>query len=341
MTTRYTLAVRFVADVGHALDPLVARRFGDLFDQARLADLERNRRQYNRLTVVPAFLDDVRCAHHHRTTPGGIGIARAALTQHQRAGREIRTGNDRHQFVEGDFGIVDRRQRRVDHFAQIVRRDVGRHADRDAAGAVDEQIGVAGREDGGFGFRPVIVRLKIDGVLVEIAEQHVRDLGEARFGVTHRRRRIGIHRPKIALTVDERDAHRPVLRHARERVVDRAVAVRVIFTHHVADDTRRFAVGAARDIAAFKRRIEDAAVDRFQAVAHVGQRAADDDAHRIIEVGRLHFVDDVDRRNAVFRRRRRRIFFGQDPAFFLLFGRWVLPSRWSGERPAIRSVFRE
>ncbi len=33
------------------------------------------------------------------------------------------------------------------HFAEIVRRNVGRHADRDAAGAVDEQVGEAGRED--------------------------------------------------------------------------------------------------------------------------------------------------------------------------------------------------
>ena len=41
---------------------------------------------------------------------------------------------------------------------------------------------------------------------------------------------------------------------------------------------------------------------RLQAVAHIGQRARDDDAHRIVEVARLHFVDDVDRRDAVFGR---------------------------------------
>ena len=33
---------------------------------------------------------------------------------------------------------------------------------------------------------------------------------------------------------------------------------------------------------------------RLQAVAHVGQRAADDHAHRVIEVGALHLVGDRD-----------------------------------------------
>src|SRR3546814_7980559 len=75
----HALAVRIVANVGDALDALVARRLGDLLDEARLADLERNRRHYNRLPVVPAFFDDVRRAHHDRAPSRGLGVARAAL----------------------------------------------------------------------------------------------------------------------------------------------------------------------------------------------------------------------------------------------------------------------
>ena len=36
-------------------------------------------------------------------------------------------------------------------------------------------------------------------------------------------------------------------------------------------------------------------MDRLQAVANIRQRAADDDAHRIVEVGGLHLLDDGDR----------------------------------------------
>ena len=147
--------------------------------------------------------------------------------------------------------------------------------------------------------------MEVDGVLVDVAEQEVGDLGQPRFGVAHGRRRIGIHRAEVALAVDQRHAHRPVLRHARERVVDRAVAVRVIFTHDVTDDAARLAIGPSGDVAGFLAGVEDAAVDRLQAVAHVGQRAADDHAHRVIEVAGLHLLDDGDRRDVAIAARRR------------------------------------
>jgi hypothetical protein len=51
--------------------------------------------------------------------------------------------------------------------------------------------------------------------------------------------------------------------------------------------------------AAFVHRIEDAAVDRFQAVTHVRQRAAHDHAHRVIEIGPLHFLENGDRFDAI------------------------------------------
>ena len=35
-------------------------------------------------------------------------------------------------------------------------------------------------------------------------------------------------------------------------------------------------------------------MDGLQAVAHVGQRAAHDHAHRVIEIAALHFVEDRD-----------------------------------------------
>ena len=56
-------------------------------------------------------------------------------------------GHDLHQLVDVERRVVDQRDRRVDHLAEIVRRDVGRHADGDAAGAVDQQVREARRQD--------------------------------------------------------------------------------------------------------------------------------------------------------------------------------------------------
>ncbi len=200
-----------------------------------------------------------------------------------------------HQAFGRDRGVVHVGTAGGENFAEIMRRDVRRHADRDAAGAVDEQVREAGREDLRLTLRRIVVRREVDRVLVDVGEQEVRNLGQARFRVPHGGGRIGIHRPEIALAIDQGDAQRPGLHHAGECVVDRAVAVRVILTHDVTHDAARLAVGPSGDVAGLLAGVENTAVDRLQAVAHVGQRAADDHAHRVIEVAGLHFVDDGDR----------------------------------------------
>ena len=73
----------------------------------------------------------------------------------------------------------------------------------------------AGRTDGSFS-RAVVVGDEIDRILVEILDQGAGGLGQARFGVAHRGRRIGIHRSEIALAVDQRQPHRPILGHPRQ-----------------------------------------------------------------------------------------------------------------------------
>ncbi len=175
-----------------------------------------------------------------------------------------------------------------------MRRNVGRHADRDTARAIDQQVGEARRKHGRFFTRTIVVLREIDSILVEIVEQRVGDLLQPRFGITHRGGRIGVHAAEVALAVDQRNAHRPALRHSGEGIVDRAVAMRVIVTHHVTDDLRALAIGTPGDEPAFLAGEEDATVNGLQAVAHIGQRAAHDHAHRVIEIARLHFIDDVD-----------------------------------------------
>ena len=78
------------------------------------------------------------------------------------------------------------------------------------------------------------------------------------------------------MPVDQRIANGEILRQARERVVDRLVAVRVVVAHHVADDLGALDVAALRIEAQFAHRVEDAAVNGLQAVAHVGKRAVHD-----------------------------------------------------------------
>ncbi len=117
--------------------------------------------------------------------PSVIGRADALTSEDDAAGRKIRPGNDVDEFVDGERGIVDQRHAGVDDLAEIVRRNVGRHADRDAAGAVDQKVRKFRRQHRGFAVAAVVIGLEIDGVLVDVVEQRLRDLGQPGFGVPH------------------------------------------------------------------------------------------------------------------------------------------------------------
>ncbi len=63
--------------------------------------------------------------------------------------------------------------------------------------------------------------------------------------------------------------------------------MRVVVAHHVADDLGALAVlGVGRQVL-LPHRVEDAALHRLQAVAHVGQGARGDDRQRVVQVARL------------------------------------------------------
>ncbi len=219
-----------------------------------------------------------------------FSVPDARAAEDDPAGGEVRALDVPHQALDLDVGVVDVGDRRVDRLAQVVRRDVRRHPHRDPRGAVDEQVGEARREHQRFLARAVVVGREVDRVHVEIAQHLGGDPRQPSLGVAHRGGRIVVDRAEVALPVDELVAHRELLRHAHERVVDRGVAVRVIVAHHLAHDLRALGVGAGRAEAELVHRVEHAAVHRLQAIAHVGQRAADDHRHRVVEVRGAHLL---------------------------------------------------
>ena len=290
----HAVAIGFVAQIGDALDALLAHQFRDPLDQRRLVDLVGNLADDQRLAVLAQLLDLDLGAHDDRAAAGRVGGADAGPAEDGRRRREVGPGNVLHQLVERDVGLVHHRQEAVDRLAEVVRRDVGRHADRDAAGAVDQQIREARRQDDRLQFLLVVVGTKIDGVLVEVVEHRHRDAVEPRFGVAVGRGRIAVDRAEIALAVDERRAHGKILRHAHQRVVDREIAVRMELAHRLADRARGLVVGPVGREIELAHRVEDAPMHGLEAVANVGQGAAHDHAHRVIEIAAFHFVEDRD-----------------------------------------------
>ena len=175
-------------------------------------------------------------------------------------------------------------QRGVAQFGDVVRRDRGRHADRDALRAVGEQVRKAAGQNDRLFRLAVVIGAELDAVLVDAVEQKPRDLGHARFGVAIGGGIIAVDIAEIALAVDQRIARGEILREAHHRVIDRLVAMRMERAHHVADDLGGFLERRAGIEPQQAHAVEDAPMHRLQAVAGIRQRAMHDGRERVSEI---------------------------------------------------------
>ena len=228
------------------------------------------------------------------TEPRPVSRAsRSPLAHDAGPGGEVGALDEAQQVLGGSLGVLHLEDGGVDDLAQVVGRDVGGHAHRDAGGTIDQQVGEAGREHHRLLALPGVVVLEVDGVLVDALEQLHRQRLEAALGVAHRRRRV-VDRAEVPLRLDEAVADGEVLAHADQGVVDGVVAVRVEPAHDVADHPGALAEGRARPNAGVVHGVEDPAVHRLQAVADVGQGPRDDDRHGVLEERGAHLALDVD-----------------------------------------------
>ncbi len=165
----------------------------DAFDQRSSIYAVRNLSDDNLLPAAFEFFH-ARFAAHLDAAPSGFEIlADTVDAADDTSGGKIRAFHMLHQFIEGNVGIVDLRADSIDDFRQIVRRNVGRHADGNARAAVDQQIWKRGRENGGLCAGFVVVGDEVHRLLVHVGHHGSAQMSHARFGVTHGRRRIAFH----------------------------------------------------------------------------------------------------------------------------------------------------
>ena len=289
--------VRLVADVGDALHALLVHVLGDLLLQHPLVHLVRQLVDDDRLPLAAGDVLEVSArADDDAPATGAVALVHAGEPVDQPRGREIGRRHQLDQLLDRDVGLREQREARIDRLAEVVRGDVGRHPDRDSRGAVDEQVRQPRRQDGRLLLLAVVVRDEVDRLAIDVGEQLRGDAVEAALGVAHRRGVVAVDRPEVALAVDERVAHREVLRHPHQRVVDGGVAVRVVLAHHLADHAGALNVRPVPDGVRLLHREQDPAMHRLKAVAHVGERPADDHAHRVVEVRAPHLLFEAYRK---------------------------------------------
>ena len=267
-------------DVADALDHLVLHEVGHVLDHLGLVDGVGDLGDDDALAAVLLDLYFCLAADAELAAPELVHRGDSVVAADLRASREVRPLDELHEVVDGaSLAVLDVVVDAVAEFVQVVRRDVRRHADGDAGRTVEKEVRELCGENRRFLERLVEVRHHVDGVLLEVVEKFVRHALHPDFGVTHRRRAVAVDRAEVAVSVDEWNPEREVLRHADDRVVDRGVAVRVVLADHFADDARRLHVLDARSRPELVHGEEAATVDGLHSVAGVWKCAPDDYAH--------------------------------------------------------------
>ena len=263
----------------------------DLLDEIGLRHRPWHRRDHQIDAALLLLLDLVLAANAQRAAALFVDLAELDLAVEQLAARrEVRPVDVLHQRHVLDLAILRQRDQRLDDLAQVVRRDVRRHADRDAGRAVDQQIWKPRRQHRRLLGRAVVVRAHVDRVEVELAQQLHRRRRETALGVAIGGCFVAVERSEVSRSIDERHAQHPVLRHANHRLVHRRITVRVIATDHGADHGRALAMLCiGTEMLIVQHRVENSALDRLESIAHVGQRARRDHRHGVVQISTACF----------------------------------------------------
>ena len=279
------------------------RKLGDALDEARLLHLVGNLGDHDLVLAAADVLLLPASTDAEAAAPRGIGVCdlRAGFHQHATRG-EVRSRHERHQRLVGEPWVLQQRSERVAKLARIVGRDTGGEADGDSRSPVGEQVGKGCRQHHRLTVAAVVGLAEIDGVLVEAVEQGLRDLGEARLGVAHRRGVIAIDVTEIALPFDQRVARSEGLGEPHQRVVHRRIAVGMVLADHVAHHARALLETRVGVELQRPHGIEKAALDRLEPVAHVGQRARGDGGERVGEVALAQRIAERHWEDRAFRR---------------------------------------
>ncbi len=294
----HAVLVGLVAQLGDALDLLFLDQLGNTLDEARLVYLVRQLGDDDAGLAAAFVVLEVRTGtDKHTPTPGTVGFTDACGAVDDARRGKIRPRNPLEQGFLTQLGIVDQSHAGIEHFGDIVRRNIGGHTHRDTGRTVDQKVGNARGENRRLTLGTVIVGRKIDGFLVDVGLQLVGDARHAHLGVTHRRRRIAVHRTEVTLPVHQHVAHGERLCHAHDGVIDRHITVRVVLTDDVTHHAGGFLVGLVPVVAQLAHREQDTPVNRLQTITHIRQRAADDHAHGVIHVRMAHLIFEVDRKH--------------------------------------------
>ena len=101
-------------------------------------------------------------------------------------------------------------------------------------------------------------------------------LGEAALCITHGSRRVTVNRTEVTLSVNQGITHVPLLSHTHQSAINRRVAVRVILTEHLTNNTRTFLIRFVTGVSNAEHTVKNTAVHRLETIAYIREGTSHD-----------------------------------------------------------------
>src|SRR3989338_4823328 len=147
-------------------------------------------------TMSSAFIlnDFSHAARDDAALPGGVRVVHVLRAEHDSSRREIGALNESEKVFRRRVFIVNEVHRGGYDLAEVMRRNVGRHADGDAERSVQEQIGRSGGKHNGFPASAVKIWPQINRILFNVGEHISRKTRHFRLGIAVRGGRVAVER---------------------------------------------------------------------------------------------------------------------------------------------------
>ena len=297
----HTLFVTLVVDVRNALNLLLVDHLGNLLYHIALVDHIGYLGDNDALPTGLGVLNLGLGPHNHTTPTGLDGLLDTLIAVDDTACGEVGTLHIVAHLAWLHIGIVDVGTNGITTLREVVGSHIGSHTHSDTVGTIDHQQGDAGGQYGRLQLGVIEVVYEVNRVFINVGHYLVGNLAHSCLGITHSRRRVAVHRTEVTLTVNQRVTQAPRLCHTTHCVIHGAVAVGVELTEHVADDTRTLTsglVGVEAQLVAHI--VEDTAVYGLHTIPCVGQRTRYNYRHRVVDVGCLHLIFDVNLDDSLF-----------------------------------------
>ena len=133
----HAVAARFITNIGNVIHDLVIHQLGNTLHQLRLVYLEGNFSNDDGFAPLDHVLYSGFSAHHEAPPSMRVGSLDSTAAVDVGAGRKIRPFHKLEQVRELRRRIIDQGDGGIHDLRQVVRRNLGCHADRDAVRTVD------------------------------------------------------------------------------------------------------------------------------------------------------------------------------------------------------------